>query len=254
MKYYLPIAFLLIFGIIVGCEKEEDEPCVDDGTYLKVTYQAKFGNENLSHDSIYRNYQNFPIKIEKVNFFTTGFTLIEGTDSFKLDKAFLYRNNLDESVLSHTFTVDTSGDFSNFSFNVGVGEPENTSDPTTYGQSNHLSAYQSADMHWTWNTGYIFLKIEGKYDTIPGSTATPLNFAWHVGMNQFLTPVEKDVPLSIVAGQTNTLNMYFDIEKVFDNGGSTVNVKENPVIHTSPGQEVVVTKIINNFANAIEVY
>ncbi|MEL6844831.1 MAG: MbnP family protein [Bacteroidota bacterium] len=49
-------------------------------------------------------------------------------------------------------------------FNIGVDSATNHADPTQYEASNVL-APQNPSMHWNWDAGYQFIKIEGQVDT-----------------------------------------------------------------------------------------
>ena len=40
-------------------------------------------------------------------------------------------------------------------------------------------------MHWSWNTGYIFVNIEGKVDTLSSGIFNH-NFSFHIGTDAFL--------------------------------------------------------------------
>lgn len=237
--------------LLFSCDKEEPVDCPPAGTQVKLRYTGYFAGQTIHPDSIYRNFENFPIKIEKVNFFMSDIQFNE-LDTLKLSNPFLYRKNQDESIASFVHSVDESGDYSSMSFKIGVSQPTNSSDPTTYDQGNHFSSYHSGDMHWSWNTGYIFLKIEGTYDTIPGGSDTPLNFAWHIGNDVNLDSVTFNQPLTLNSNQLNILDMRYDISKVFAHDGDTVWIKEDPILHSTPAQVDVSKKIISNFSKSIE--
>src|SRR5690554_7548864 len=60
------------------------------------------------------------------------------------------------------------GDYSNFSSftaNIGVDSTQNYEDPSARDADDPLFILNSGDMHWGWNTGYIFVMLEGKADT-----------------------------------------------------------------------------------------
>ena len=40
---------------------------------------------------------------------------------------------------------------------------------------------EASDMYWTWNSGYIFLKMEGKYDDRTDTISTASNYFYHIG-------------------------------------------------------------------------
>jgi hypothetical protein len=243
---------MILVSFIISCKKEPVVECPEAGTEVKLSYTGTFNGATIHPDSIYRNFQNYPIKIEKVNFFMSDIQFNE-LDTLKLSNPFLYRNNQDEAIRTFNHLLYDFGDFSSMSFNIGVSQPTNSSDPTTYSEGSHFSSYHSGDMHWSWNTGYIFLKIEGRYDTIPGSIDTPLNFAWHIGNDVNLESITFDQPFSIEANKLNTIHLKYDIAKVFVTGDDTVWVKEDPILHSTPSQIDVSKKVISNFSKSIEI-
>jgi hypothetical protein len=250
IKQWLVVMF--IASAIMSCEKEPVIECPEAGTEVRFACLGTFDGAVIHPDSIYRNFENYPIKIEKVNFFMSDIHFNE-LDTLKLSNPFLYRKNQDESINTFKHLLYDFGDFSSMSFKVGVSQPTNSSDPTTYSEGSHFSLYHAGDMHWSWNTGYIFLKIEGRYDTIPGSMDTPLNFAWHIGNDVNLDSVTFNQPFSIEANKLNTINLRYDIAKVFVTGDDTVWVKEDPILHSTPTQIEVTKKIISNFSKSIEI-
>ncbi len=77
--------------------------------------------------------------------------------------------------------------YSNFAFNIGIDSVTNHLDPTQYGSDNPL-ALQSPNMHWSWTSGYIFLRIDGIYDGDGDNIPDAANgFEVHLGTDNFLS-------------------------------------------------------------------
>lgn len=83
----------------------------------------------------------------------------------------------------------TAGQKQMLSFAVGVDSANNFLDPTTAEEPLNL---QAPSMHWNWNAGYIFIRIEGLVDT--DSDGTPdSTLELHVGGLPQYTPVMVEV-------------------------------------------------------------
>jgi len=106
-------------------------------------------------------------------------------------------------------------------------------------------------MYWDWNSGYIFLKLEG---TSPQATQTGNAFMYHVGLfggyqaktlNNLRT-----IKLSfdnskaqVSASQIPTVNLQTDIAKVFD-GPTKISIAQHPEVMVSDFSAT----IANNYA------
>lgn len=79
------------------------------------------------------------------------------------------------------------GHYSELSLNVGLDEIANHSDPSSYALG-HPLANQTPNMNWNWNSGYMFILIEGKMDTTAAmnGAVTDGNFSIHVGTDDLL--------------------------------------------------------------------
>jgi len=92
-----------------------------------------------------------------------------------------------------------------FNFNVGIDSATNHLDPTQYASSNPL-APQSPNMHWSWTSGYIFLRIDGIYDGDGDGTPDSGNgFEVHLGADNFLSTLS--IPGSFGGDDSETLTL-----------------------------------------------
>lgn len=94
---------------------------------------------------------------------------------------------------------------------VGVDSVANASDPGTYSAGNPL-AYQSPSMHWNWNSGYIFIMLEGVVDIDGNGTYDAgETFLMHVGTNTLLAEnTGLMAHFNAVGGQTHTIELDLD--------------------------------------------
>lgn len=108
-------------------------------------------------------------------------------------------------------------------------------------------------MFWTWNTGYIFTKYEGKADLSGTEGAALLHpFAFHVGDDPYYRSVVLDHPFTIGVAQTENISVVIHTEKIIDGGPSPIDIATDNVTHTSGNPELA-EKAANNFAAAFEI-
>lgn len=133
------------------------------------------------------------------------------------------------------------GDYTDLSYTIGVDSLHNVSGV----QTGSLST--SNNMFWSWNTGYIFLKLEGVSPQISGG------FSFHLGGFSGANNAVASRTLSFNGGymsvrtyQTPQLHLSGDIGKTWKN---TTSIRSNKMVHM-PGADAV--KMVNSWADAIE--
>ncbi len=108
-------------------------------------------------------------------------------------------------------------------------------------------------MHWGWSSGYIFMKVEAKVDTIPnGIPLFDHSVVFHIGQDVNLQTLSFD-GINWQATGTNAYRypLKLDMAKFLQNGAQTIDLKTEHTSHTAPGQEVLSLKVIENFKAAI---
>jgi hypothetical protein len=140
----------------------------------------------------------------------------------------------EEDSLSQTITLAVEeGKYDSLVFLVGVDSLHNCSGA----QSGALDPVNG--MFWAWNSGYIFLKLEGK------SAASPERghlFEYHIGgykagqnaMREISLPLSS---LKIAESKTNIIRVEVDIAKLFE-GPESIDIAKTPVV-ADPGQRAV---------------
>lgn len=141
--------------------------------HLAVHFHHYVGDEILQFDSLkYKNALGQLYGITKFKYYigdirmkrANGSTVALGHTYFLVDE---------EEETSKKISLDLpAGDYTGIDFIIGVDSIHNCSGA----QSGALDPING--MFWTWNTGYIFLKLEGKssHSTAPGHI-----FEYHIG-------------------------------------------------------------------------
>jgi hypothetical protein len=106
-------------------------------------------------------------------------------------------------------------------------------------------------MFWTWNTGYLSLKIEG---TSPDSREPFHAFSYHIGGYRFPNRAISDIRIGTDNGQKfrvgkkniTDLTIFIELDDFFD-GAIPLHIRNTPAC-TTPGDTAV--RILQNFAEA----
>lgn len=236
------------FVLNVKCKDDKVQVTDDVQRYIKAIVQPVFGTENLLLDSTYLTQQGYEIQFSNVKFYleniqNDGNTIVESA-------LFDYRESGIDLFTEASESIVT-GDFS---ANVGVGPDLNHLDPSAFDIDDPLNILNANDMHWNWNPGYIFLKIEARVDTIQdGMPQFDHNVVYHIGLDENLQTIEfenlnwEQVDLLSIARLKVDLSEFLNSPEIID-------VKTESSSHSSAGQEALTTKVISNFSQAISPY
>jgi len=226
MDFTVKSLFVLVMVFMVsGCDKQEK---ATENSQLNLSFSARYGAVP------FQTLQPFPmgaiksIKISKLDFYLTGFTLLSPSGNIELADAALVdiTGNSDQD---RTVSLKglKSGVYSGIRFQVGVKPDLNKKLPKDFKSDHPLS---STSHFWeAWNS-YIFSKIEGVLDT-KGDKVYDLGFAVHTGTDACLETLQIDKSFTLTDQQTFALNLDLDVEKIFLQGGQYFDLESSPLNH-----------------------
>lgn len=244
------IVILTVFAVLglSSCKEDKIEPETPVvSPTLEVKVQPVFGSANLQQDVAYTTVEGYDVKFTEVKFYFTD--IVNGSNVLK-DAA------LFDWTLTGTSFISVKGDknnFTNLSGNLGVGATENHADPSAFANSSALNIANANDMHWNWNPGYIFLKVEAKVDTIPDGTALfDHNVVFHVGLDANLQTWNlTNLNWVSVNASTSRTTLKLDLATFLQNNGQNIDLKTEYSSHSASGKEAISLKVIENFKAAI---
>lgn len=113
-----------------------------------------------------------------------------------------------------SFTADIEGwegSFQKIGFEMGLDSLTNHGDPFAFPPDHALDPMYG--MHWSWASGYIFFKFEGRYNDDQGDNSA---FAYHIAGLENRTPFELPIELNLDSDST-VIHFQTDIYEMFDN-------------------------------------
>jgi len=217
MKTNLSIRkFLFISAVAVfislsfsSCKKDSKEDEVVK-PHLIVNFSSYYGVDHIHAGHVFTK-DGRNINFNRVDYYISNFTLMKDDGTMK---KFDGQNLL--AKMGNANSIDLGeidpGHYHMLKFQVGLDSATNHTDPTTYETANPL-APQSPSMHWSWDSGYIFMAVEGELDT----TATPDGtlddiLEYHIGSDAYYSPVEVTLHMDAPAGSNFEVNVVADLE------------------------------------------
>ncbi|MEZ5172741.1 MAG: MbnP family protein [Bacteroidia bacterium] len=255
MKTKLFSAFAGCLLIFSSCKKDEQLPPIipsDPQGTVEVRFNPTINGSSLNHNEIVTGPNEQRIILETFKFYLSN---IKATGSGNVlgstDVALLDMSLSDKSF---SFKADP-GTITGLSFNVGLTPDQNGTNnpnfnPAAYENTNPLSVYNS--MYWTWASGYIFLKIEGRTDTTQAQSSSPM-FTWfyHCGLDTLLRSYDLgNMNISVEAGKTSVIELTFEFDDLFMRNNQPINMTDEYFTHTSDEFELA-EDVITNFGTSI---
>ena len=214
MAAALPSLLLhLLFGLVVlftppGAGKVYGQHTIS----VTLLFEHTAGTQPLELDKVYTNSFSESFSVSKFRYYISGIEFkdtITGKGHLVKDRYFLIKEG-DET--SQSITVELpQGKYHRLSFLVGVDSIKNVSGA----QSGVLDPLNG--MFWTWQSGYIMAKLEGR------SPASPLQhrmFEYHIGGysggHSVLNKISLPFPEKAILSRETFLHITVDVNKWFD--------------------------------------
>jgi hypothetical protein len=199
------IAGLLAFACMIGfsgCKPDKEDPKptpVETGTF-EFKLVPTVNGADLKLDQVYRNLDNQRFTVNFLKTYVSNLRLLKADGSEVLVKDVALLDLAQTGKTDHGagmyFTVSAPvGDYVGIKYLIGIPDSLNFNDPTPYANTHPLSVTQ--EMHWSWNTGYIFVRMEGTVDSA-GTETGPLSrgYFYHLG--------RKELQREVTARNANT--------------------------------------------------
>lgn len=242
------IGFMLIVFSLDSCKEKESHDVGDvPQKEIELLLRPTFGSQHIVLDSVYMLNDGTLVKLTDFKVYFSHI-IANGTE---LSAVSLY--NFTENGTSIFRGVKNESNASSITFSLGVLPSLNHNDPSTFPSNHPLSILVANDMHWDWNPGYIFYKIEGKADTlVDGTTNLNHSFSFHIGMDQNLT--SKTISGLSWSNATENLEqawLKWDMQQFFDNPAQPLDLKTIYTSHSMPGEEASTNLVKSNFLESI---
>jgi hypothetical protein len=234
--------------LLAACNKEDSTATATTG-YLAIRFHPTYNGQPLQLNKIYTNHFGETFSISTLKFYTGQFALVaNGTETPSLAGEEPYHlfdfagegNQLLKRPIA-------PGSYSALHFIIGVDSARNIGGV----QSGALDPLQG--MFWTWNSGYIFVKLEGNSIA---STAPNNKIEYHIGgFRQPFNAIESFTGLAnpgevwtIAKNQTISFDINVAVD-LFFNGIYPLKIADVPVCMT-PSETAI--KIAANVGSAFE--
>lgn len=260
----LPGISLLLSILVLSSCKKNTGPDPNQTGQLKISFDNRAGSSPISlNGPSYTNAAGESFTVSMLNYYISNIALrnIDGSVyTLPADDSYFLIKESDESTQTLQISVP-EGDYSEISFLIGVDSLKSTRpvsertgvlDPTGAAQG----------MYWTWNSGYIFVKMEGESPQAPLDTNSNNNrIRYHIGgFGGYSSPAPNNlrrVTLSFNGTEAEVRNdkpkapnvhIEADVLKMFS-GGAQISFAASPTVMGGP----VASSIADNYRSMFRV-
>ncbi len=238
---------IIIFTGLVACKNDSIDPvpAIKKGS-IKLQFDNRAGSNGLYLNTLwYTNANGDSMKFTTVKYFVSNFVFTTENDSVFVvpkDSCYFLINEAEDSTQIAVIRNIPFAKYKKISFIIGVDSLKSCSPISERTGSLSTAGGMTAGMYWQWNSGYIFVKVEG---ISPQSTNVDQSFKYHIGLfGGYTTPTInniKNIALDVPSGGTinvvsesvtPTVHINADILKVF-NGDTNINIHANSEIMVS---------------------
>lgn len=232
--------FLIPMALVLSCQKKTDTAATAVPVTISIQHVAGVAALQLGTQVTIAS--GDPLTINVFKYYLSNFSVVyDNNEEQKIPDSYFL---VDEaSAASKSFSIPVkAGQIKTLRFWIGVDSARNVSGVQT-------GALDPANgMFWTWNSGYIFAKLEGRSFV---STAPLQAVTYHIGgfrtgqnaLRQVSIPFSTSLP--ITSGSRFNVILQADILKWFSGAAAISIATESTTME--PG--ALALKIANNYAN-----
>lgn len=210
---------------------------------LDIQFVPKAGTADLHYGTEYQNDQGQAFTMSLLRFYVSQLMLTGDEPQDFPDQYF----SVDMGRLTISLPEIQKGKYTGLSFGIGVDQSVNHNDPTTMDVNGPLNPADSNYQHWAWNSGYIFIKLQGMADTT-GDGVMDCSLVYHIGTDDLYRTANISSNFAVEKNKTTTVRVEVDVKQILKG----LNFATEPDSHTEAAKLQAATKIADNLPNAFK--
>jgi hypothetical protein len=246
MKFFFKMTMLSMLTVVVfGSAKKEDHPGIrNELVDLTLEFDNVAGSKDLLLNSgDYTNSSGESLNVSQLQYFISNikFNGRNGRSfSVKQDESYFLIQEQEAATQTIKLKVPP-GEYNKVTFVLGVDSLRNTMPIDKRKGVLDPSSSMDNGMYWSWNSGYIFFKMEGTSDAAPEDPTGNRRFRFHIGgfggysaptinnIKSVTLDLSKQGTVKAKKGRNATIYIKADILKTF-NGVTKLSIAAHPSV------------------------
>lgn len=261
-KFSFWYLLLLLAALAVpACKDKTDDELTGFGD-VEIEFDNRAGDAALIFGTEYTNAAGEKVKFSTFNYYVSNFVLVkeDGTE-YVVPKDSCYFLCKHDDLESREVVLKNvpAGDYTGLKFMIGVDSAKSVS-PITQRTGVLDPATGANGMYWSWNAGYIFVKVEGTSPQAPVDPGSGENiFQYHTGLfggydsptlnnlkTVSLETHHDDEPAKVRRSGGPHFHLYVDVLEMFGNP-TNISVATNPYSHAGAYSKTVADNYADMF-------
>lgn len=241
------LLLLLTAALLAGGCDNSDHPEPAKTATVALEIMPTVGDAAFAEDMVYRSPTGIDYQFTRYRFLLSDLRLVraDGEEEVLAEDLFVdfFDNELrydlgriEGLTLTVPITLPAGVDAQEYvglRFGIGVPQSRNNNDPALQEPDHPLSFNRG--MHWSWNSGYIFMQIEGEYDTTAQSSGNlGGNFVYHPGRNELFREQDLSGAITLTADQTTPATLKMDLSRTFFRDDDQIDLAVDNFTHSTP--------------------
>lgn len=253
MKFEIPTMknTILTFGIasllLFSCKKKEKEEEIKTNTFTtELAFDLYFGGQKVESPASIFSLENGD-KVKLTSFKILFNDLHLGGQVLSDAVFYDFPNDYNNVFLKKNSSTFYTGDLA---IKLGVDRDKNHNDPTLFPLESPMNILNASDMHWSWNPGYIFYKMELIMDTsrIENEAHFNLPISYHIGLdNNFYKLEVPNVVQHSVSTDTKRIKLKLDFKEMLFGDNPPTDLKTEGISHSTGPQADIAVRVARAF-------
>ncbi|RPD45745.1 hypothetical protein DNI29_16440 [Hymenobacter sediminis] len=233
--------------MLVSCkDTQQDEVLAPPTGKVVLEFDHVVGNQALDLETTtYTNAAGNPFTVNTFNYYISNIKLTQadGTVWSETESYHLVKES-DASSQQVTLQQVPAGKYTRLTFTIGVDSARNVAGA----QAGALEPRNG--MFWTWNSGYIFTKLEGRSEQAPGNKALIFHIGGFKAPNNTIRTISPalpgNAPLQVQASHDLQVHLKVDVLGMFNGPTPNDNIDFRTLYDVMGGREAV--RLADNYA------
>ncbi len=211
------------------------------GAMLEVAVRHVFNGDGLLLDSMrYENGARETLSVERLSYLLSGFALEREDGAWvELPESIAWMDAARRRTTAR-FADVPAGKYRALRFHIGPDAAANSADPAQWPAAHPLNPNLNG-LHWTWQTGYIFLALEGRFRT--AAAAEPGGYSYHFARTPNRTRISLAAPLDLTHDAGVLLD--FDLAALLNAPRPLSFARDGDSTHSREGDSVAAALMAN---------
>jgi hypothetical protein len=232
MRHHVLLLASALF-VFTGCDEKPEEEVIPGSVLME--FNLTWNGDDCAIGDVQNDHLDHPLRIDNLQMYIAPVEMRNDRGEWvEIQDVAL----LDFGVHGQKITAAAEiGIYDGLRFGMGLPPEINTDiDPASYANDHPLSVPGSAGMFWTWASGYVFVKYEGKFAETTGSQLLePLSY--HCGTDESYRSVTFDFEeaIAIESQEVQAFSLSFNAAAALTGPDDSVDIVQDPVTHNAQG-------------------